>query len=159
MFLLDSSSFITAAHWHYPLKEMPSFWQWLDVGHEAGILGSTERVRQELVLREDDLARWAAIRGSMFPSPDAVVLPSLKVLAKWAFTGDFAPAGAADFLASPDYETVACAHARGHTVVTYVQPNILSRTRIPLPDACAAMGVPWTDIEAFLHQTGDRLFR
>ncbi|WP_427008637.1 DUF4411 family protein [Pseudarthrobacter sp. H2] len=154
MYLLDANIFITGKNLHYGFDFVPAFWEWLDQGHSAGVLCSTDKVRQELLVGKDELGKWVGGRGSFFLAPDASTLPSLKTLTKWAYSGIFTPAAITEFLSIADFELVAYAHAHGHTVVTHERPSPLAKKRILIPDACDAMGVPWIDPYAMLRQTG-----
>ena len=154
MYLLDANIFITAKNLHYGFDFVPAFWEWLDQGHTAGILCSTNKVRQELVVGADELAAWIGGRSSLFLTPDQTMVPSMQRLAQWANSNNFTPAAVSDFFAAADFELVAYAHAHGHTVVTHERPNPNSRRRILIPDACDAMGVEWIDPYTMLRDTG-----
>lgn len=154
MYLLDANIFITAKNLHYGFDFVPAFWEWLDQGHTAGILCSTNKVRQELVVGADELATWIGGRSSLFLTPDQTMVPSLQRLAQWANSNDFTRSAVSDFFAAADFELVAYAHAHGHTVVTHERPNPNSRRRILIPDACDAMGVEWIDPYTMLRDTG-----
>lgn len=156
MYLLDSNIFITAKNLHYGFDFVPAFWDWLEQGHTAGILCSTTKVRQELTIGADELGAWAQGRSSLFLSPDATMLPSLQILARWARNGEFTQAAISEFLSVADFELVAYAHAHGHTVVTHERPNPLSKRRILIPDACDAMNVPWIGPYEMLRESGVR---
>lgn len=156
MYLLDSNIFITAKNRHYGFDFVPAFWDWLDAGHTAGVLCSTSKVRQELLAGQDELTQWATERTPLFLSPDAAMLPSLRLLTQWATSASFTPAAIATFLNSADFELVAYAHAHQHTVVTHEQPSPLSKKRILIPDACDAMDVPWMDPFTMLKQAQAR---
>lgn len=154
MYLLDANIFITAKNLHYGFDFVPAFWEWIDQGHTAGILCSTDKVRQELTVGADELSTWAGSRSAFFLSPDASTLPSLQAVTRWASSGNFTPAAISEFLSVADFELVAYAHAHGHTVVTHERPNPLSRRRILIPDACDALRVPWISPYAMLRQAG-----
>ncbi|MDR0959690.1 MAG: DUF4411 family protein [Propionibacteriaceae bacterium] len=48
--------------------------------------------------------------------------------------------------ANADYQPVAFAHAHGHTIVTHERAaNPGAKKRIKIPDACAALHVPFVD--------------
>jgi hypothetical protein len=154
LYLLDANIFITAKNLHYGFDFVPAFWEWIDQGHVAGILRSTDKVRQELVVGADELSDWAGKRSALFLAPDASTLPSLRAVTLWASSGDFTPAAISEFLSVADFELVAYAHAHTHTVVTHERPNPLSKRRILIPDACNALGVPWISPFEMLRQTG-----
>jgi hypothetical protein len=154
LYLLDANIFITAKNLHYGFDFVPAFWEWIDQGHVAGILCSTDKVRQELVVGADELSDWARKRSALFLAPDASTLLSLRAVTQWASSGDFTPAAISEFLSVADFELVAYAHAHTHTVVTHERPNPLSKRRILIPDACDALGVPWIGPFEMLRQTG-----
>lgn len=153
MYLLDANIFITAKNLHYGFDFVPAFWEWIDQGHVAGILCSTDKVRQELAAGADELSVWAGKRSALFLSPKASTLPSLQAVTQWAYSGNFTAAAISVFLGSADFELVAFAHAHGHTVVTHERPNLLSKKRIMIPDACDALGVPWIGPFEMLRQS------
>lgn len=143
MYLLDANIFIQSNRAHYGLDFMPGFWQWLDQGHQAGVLCSIEKIKQELAAGEDELSTWASSRHLMFLSLDAATTPSLSRLAAWANSGGvpYTQAAVSEFLGCGDYQLVAYAAAHGHTVVTHEVSAPESKKRIKIPDACIAMGV------------------
>jgi Domain of unknown function (DUF4411) len=154
VYLLDANIFITAKNLHYGFDFVPAFWEWIDHGHTAGILCSTDKVRQELAAGADELSTWVGKRSAFFLSPDAETLPSLQAVSQWATSRDFTPAAIAEFLGVADFELVAYAHAHGHTVVTHERPNPLSKRRILIPDACEAFGVSWISPYEMLRSSG-----
>ncbi len=156
MYLLDANIFITAKNHHYGFDFAPAFWDWLDRGHTAGILCSIGKVGEELAVGGDELTTWAAGRSGLFLQPDAAMVPSLQILARWASSGTFTRAAVDTFLNCADYHLVAYAHAHGHTVVTHERPQPEAKKRILIPDACAAVGVPWTDPYTMLRGEGVR---
>lgn len=58
-FLLDADVFIRAARQHYPFDLVPGFWKCLEEHAKAGRARSIDRVRDELLRGNDDLADWA----------------------------------------------------------------------------------------------------
>ncbi len=87
-YLLDSNIFIQAKNLHYGFDFCPAFWEWLDTEHASGTVSSVEKVRDELIGGDDDLAEWAKARGDdFFLPPDSNVLTSLGTLSRWAGSG------------------------------------------------------------------------
>jgi hypothetical protein len=154
MYLLDANTFITAQNFHYGFDFVPAFWDWLDQGHSAGILCSTDRVRRELATIADELSIWTQDRESLFLKPDKTIIPSMQHLATWSRSGRFTPAAADEFLSVADFELVAYAHAHDHTVVTHERPNPLSKRKILIPDACEELGVRWMNPYQMLRNSG-----
>lgn len=154
MYLLDANIFITAKNLHYGFDFVPAFWEWLDHGHSAGVLCSTDKVHRELTTIADELSVWTQGRESLFLKPDASIVPSLQRLATWARSGRFTPSAADEFLRVADFELVAYAHAHGHTVVTHERPNPLAKRKIFIPDACSELAVPWMSPFEMLRDSG-----
>jgi hypothetical protein len=140
-YLLDSNIFIQAKNLHYGFDFCPAFWDWLDMENASGTVFSIEKVRDELIGGDDELADWAKARGStFFISPNNETVASLAALSSWAGIGGFEPGAVSQFLQVADYYLVAQAHALGYVVVTHeVVAN--SVKKIKIPNACIALGV------------------
>lgn len=140
-YLLDTNCFINAKNREYGFDFCPAYWDWILREHVAGNVFSIERVRDELLVGNDDLSTWTAnLPGTFFQSPDADVLPSLTVLSSWASGGGFDPAAVTNFLNVADFFLVGQALAFGHTIVTH---EVISASikKIKIPNACVQFGV------------------
>ena len=147
-YLLDANVFIEAKNRYYGFDFCPAFWDWLDRAHARGTVFSIDKIHDELVGGNDELATWTQQRTSQFfLVPDATIVPSLQATSTWAAstrtngTG-YEPAAVATFLQSADYYLVAHAHAYNHVVVTHevVSP---SPKRVKIPNACFGMSVTY----------------
>jgi hypothetical protein len=140
-YLLDANVFIQAKNLHYGLDFCPAFWDWL-IGHNtAGRVFSIEKVGDEVEAGGDELATWAAARGTgFFVKPDAAMLPALGRVSVWAAGQHYDPAAVNTFLQVADYYLVAHALAHGHTVVTHEIAST-STKKIKIPDACIGLGI------------------
>ena len=154
MYVLDANIFITSKNTHYGFDFVPAFWDWLDQGHSAGILCSIDKIKDELDAVSDDLTSWAGSRNAMFLTVDAATVPSLQQLATWTAASDYRQNAKEEFLASGDFQLIAYAHAHGHTVVTHELSEPAARRRVKIPDACIAMGVPYTNVFTMLRGEG-----
>lgn len=140
-YLLDSDVFIQAKNLHYGFDFCPAFWDWIDERRQSASVLSIEKVRDELIGGDDELAVWARQRGDdFFLKPDADVLPSLRTASGWASGAGYEPAAVNIFLQAADYYLVADAHAHNHIVVTHERPSP-SIKKIKIPDACIGLGV------------------
>jgi Domain of unknown function (DUF4411) len=139
-YLLDSNIFIQAKNLHYDFDFCPAFWDWLDLGYQAGNLLSVRSVGDELIGGTDRLADWAKARDSLFREPSARTLPALSEVANWAKSQKYEPAAINTFLQLADYYLVAEAKAFGHIVVTHEVPSNSSK-KIKIPDACIGLNV------------------
>jgi hypothetical protein len=140
-YLLDSNIFIQAKNLHYSFDFCPAFWDWLDAGNKKGTVFSIEKVRDELIGGDDELAEWAkARRNDFFLPPDNEIVPSLAAVSTWAGGGGYEPGAVSQFLQVADYYLVAHAHAHGFDVVTHeVAANSIKKIKIP--NACIALNV------------------
>lgn len=140
-YLLDANVFIQAKNLHYGFDFCPAFWDWLVVTHGLGRVFSVEKVGDELLAGNDDLADWARLRGSpFFLVPDAHVLNAFGQLSRWVTTQHYEPAAVNTFLQVADYYLVAHALAHGHDVVTHEIPSD-SRKRIKIPNVCIGLSI------------------
>jgi hypothetical protein len=140
-YLLDANVFIQAKNLHYGLDFCPAFWDWLIMQNAALQVFSIERIGDEIEAGDDELATWAAARGSgFFVKPDATILPALGLVSAWAAGQRYEPAAVNTFLQVADYYLVAQALAHGHTVVTHEIASTSTR-RIKIPDACIGLGI------------------
>lgn len=140
-YLLDSDVFIQAKNLHYGLDFCPAFWDWLIVSNQSKVVFSIEKVGDEILAGEDELADWASSRSDgFFLKPDAAILPALASVSTWATNQDYEPAAVNTFLQKADFYLVAHALAHGHTVVTH-EVAAASTKKIKIPNACIGVGV------------------
>lgn len=140
-YLLDTNVFIQAKNLYYGLDFCPAFWEWLIQNNEAERVFSIEMVGDELEDGSDELAVWAAKRGSgFFLKPDPALLPALGRISSWAAGQRYEQAAVNMFLQEADYYLIAYALAHEHTVVTHEIPST-STKKIKIPDACIALNI------------------
>jgi len=104
-YLLDANVFMAAYNLHYGMDFCPAFWEWLVREHEAGEVFSIEKVGDEIMARDDDLAAWAAQRDDgFFLAPDAQAVTALGSVAAWVNAHQtYSPAAKNTFLQIADY--------------------------------------------------------
>ena len=140
-YLLDANVFIQAKNLHYGFDFCPAFWDWLVQGNETGTIASVEKVADELLLADDDLAEWVQERGDeFFLPPDSAVASSLARVSDWAAGSDYDSAAITTFLQVADFWLVAHALAHSYAVVTHEVPADTVR-KIKIPNACVALGL------------------
>jgi hypothetical protein len=140
-YLLDANVFIQAKNLHYSFDFCPAFWEWLDVEHVNGKVFSIEKVKDELIGGDDELAEWAEERGNgFFLPPDDEVIPSLDAVSRWASTQSYEPGAVNQFLQVADYYLVAHAHAHQFDVVTHEKVSV-SVKKIKIPNVCIGIKV------------------
>lgn len=140
-YLLDADVFIQAKNLHYGLDFCPAFWDWLIASNAAGHVFGIEKVGDEIAAGADELAGWAANRGSdFFLKPDTAILPALGTVSTWVTGQRYEPAAVNTFLQVADYYLVAHALAHGHTVVTHEKAQPLAR-KIKIPNVCIGLNI------------------
>jgi len=138
---LDANVFIQAKNLYYGLDFCPAFWDWLIAHNKAGRVFSIEKVGDEIEAGGDELAAWAAARGTgFFIKPDTAMLPALGRVSAWAIRQQYEPAAVNTFLQIADYYLVAHALAHGHTVITHEIAST-STKKIKIPDACIGLSI------------------
>jgi hypothetical protein len=161
-YLLDANVFIQSARGYYAFDLAPAFWQALIEHASKGQLLSIDRVREELEQGKDELTKWAGdnFRQWFASTDDYDVLQSYGTVMKWAQTqtqySDPAKAEFAD-TKNADAWLVAYALANRCVIVKLEQPNADIRRKIPIPNACQALGTPFLDSFAMLRALGVRL--
>ena len=70
MYLVDSNVLIEAKNRYYAFDNAPGFWEWLERAHRAGRVFSIEKVEEELLRGDDELAKWAQGHHSFFRQLD-----------------------------------------------------------------------------------------
>ena len=155
-YLLDANVFIQAKNLHYGFDFCPAFWDWLVISNEQGLVFSIEKVSDELVAGNDELAQWARVRGGTFFLPaDYQVVSAFSTVSGWIERQGYEPAAINTFLQVADYYLVAHALAHGYTVVTH-EVFAHSRRRIKIPNVCVGLGVEYVTPYAMLRREGAR---
>ncbi|MGA3265557.1 MAG: DUF4411 family protein [Verrucomicrobiota bacterium] len=152
-YLLDADVFIQAKNLHYGLDFCPAFWDWLIISNATGRVFSIEKVGDEIAAGADELAGWAADRGTaFFVKPDTVMLPALGTVSDWVTGQRYEPAAVNTFLQVADYYLIAHALAHGHTVVTHEKAQPLAR-KIKIPNVCIGLKIKCiTPFEMLRHE-------
>lgn len=141
-YLLDANVFISAKNLHYGMDFCPAFWDWLIREHDAGKVFSIEKVADEIMAADDELARWASERDDeFFRAPDEATLPAFGAVTAWVHGRGYEPAAISTFLQDADYYLVAQARAGEHTVITHEVPSASTR-KVKIPDVCIGMDIP-----------------
>jgi hypothetical protein len=141
-YLLDANVFIQAKNLHYGFDFCPAYWNWIQREHATGKVFSIERVRDEMIGGQDDLANWvAALPPAFFLPADAAVTQQFPNVSAWASSQGFDPAAISIFLQVADFYLVAHAKAHNFTIVTHEVPASGAK-KIKIPNACIALTIP-----------------
>jgi hypothetical protein len=155
--VLDSNVFIDAKNLYYAFDVCPGFWNALVWHCSQGRLLSIDRVKAELARGNDELKEWALTVMPAVGFSGSNTEPVLAVYAQavsWAMAQpQYTPAAKAEFADenNADAWVVAYAKAMRHIVVTHEKANPTIQRRIPLPNVCQALGVPFIDTFGMLR--------
>ena len=156
-YVVDSSAFIDAAAEWYPRDVFPTIWEILEEFGQQGVVVSIDAVQDELLKRQDDLARWAKDK---FPGwRPAKYNP--KVIEQYAIVAQYvqghpdkSPEGKAAFLKGADGWLVAWAIVHHAAVVAHETLPGPGSKKIKIPDVCTNFGVQCVRLIEMLRQLG-----
>lgn len=160
MYLLDANVFMQSARSYYAFDLAPAFWQAL-IDHAAnGDVCSIDRVKEELLRGNDDLADWAANEFSPYfaRTDQSNVIKAFSDIMYWVEQqGQFLPAAKSEFASGADGWLIAYAKVNGCLVVTHEQFRPDAKRRVLIPNVCRAFGVDTIDTFAMLRALNVRL--
>lgn len=157
-FLLDTNVFVQAHRHYYAFDICPGFWAALLEQHERGRILSLDRVKIELDRGKDDLKVWAenTMPKSCFARTDEPgVVGAFAEAQNWANSQpQFQVAAKAQFAQAADGWLPAYAREHQFEVVTLEESSATAQKRVPLPNLCIALGVPYVNTFAMLRELG-----
>jgi hypothetical protein len=140
-YLLDANVFMQAKNLHYGFDFCPVFWNWLLEQNAAGKVFSIEKVEDEILAGDDDLAEWVKDRGpAFFLPPSDVVMASFPEVSTWVAGKNYQPTAVNTFLQVADYYLVSHALATGAVVVTHETPANTPK-RVKIPNVCIGLDI------------------
>jgi len=158
-FVLDTNVFVEAARRYYAFDIAPLFWEELVRQANARRIISIDRVKYELDLGKDELAKWANghFQAYFDSTADETVVNAYCEIMVWANQQmQFNDEAKADFAKGDNADpwVVAYAKAKGCVVVTHEQFDNRIRRKIPIPNVCQAFSIPYVDTFEMLRQVG-----
>lgn len=159
-YVIDTNVFVEAKRRYYAFDLCPGFWNALCWQHGAGAICSIDRVRKEIEDGADDLTTWVkdVMPVSCFAdTTTSDVAQEYAGAINWVTASvDFADAAKAEFATvdRADAWVIAFAKAKGHTVVTHEVLRPGAKNRVPIPNVCQALGIPFIDTFDMLRALG-----
>ncbi|MDD4891542.1 MAG: DUF4411 family protein [Phycisphaerae bacterium] len=144
---------------YYAFDLAPRFWESLLEMADAGRVLSIDHVQRELADGKDDLAFWAKTHfyRAFASTADPDVIQNYRLLMEWVQSEpQFLHTAKAEFASIADGWLVAYAKAKGCTVVTHEVLDRHAKKKVPIPNLCAAFGVPCLDPFTMLRRLGVR---
>lgn len=161
-YVLDSNIFIEAKQRYYAFDVCPGFWEALVWQHGQGRIVSVDRVKMELEGFRDDLSAWVTTTmpvACFFDTDVERVTDAYAEAIRWVMgQAQFTDATKAEFADADNADAwvIAFAKAVEATVVTHEKPNPAMRRKVPIPNVCDALGVPYVDTFEMLRGLATR---
>jgi|ERR1035437_1367550 hypothetical protein len=152
---LDAKVFIEANNSFFSLDLVPAFWIWLETNLKADVLCSSSMVYDEILGKDDGLAKWAKVRkeSPYWPEPDGDVQNWYREIV--AYVGEqyqaSNPATVGNFLAKADCWIIAHAKAKGGKVVTRESKVDKTSPTPKVPNVCEKFDVPFMETKDMLR--------
>lgn len=156
VFLLDANVFIEAARRYYAFDIVPSFWPKLVMAAETGRVITIDRVREEIVKNNDDLAQWLVDDFSTWIASSSTpeVVQAYGVIMQWVYDAkrSFISNAKSEFASGADGWLIAYALVQSCCLVTHeaYKPDI--QRKVPIPNVCRAFGIPYVDTFALMRE-------
>lgn len=159
--LLDSNIFIQAANDYYHFGICPGFWDWL-LQHTSEVR-SVEKVQEEILAKEDDLATWCKdkLPDGFFITPDEGIYQRLREITDYvkALPSPYDLKKKNKFLSSADTMLLATAMQTGDVIVTHEKDDPRSHNKIYLPQIANYFHVQHTRLFDVMHQLDARFIQ
>lgn len=148
-YLIDANVFIQAKSLHYRFEFCQGFWAWLLNAYHAGLIFSTQKVKDELLQGNDDdlVKQWAQQLPNGFfvaDTKDAKVMQKYAQLMNWSVANThYTEAAKSEFAKSKvaDAFLIAAAMEYKFKIVTHEKSDPNAKRRILIPDAAKSVGV------------------
>lgn len=160
-YLIDTNILIQASNQCYPRETFPGFWTWMIEQCRAGRISSIDKVRDEILRKDDELAEWARADFRWWEKTTTESTKSkYEQLVRWAAKHEQYDGGAKEEFVraeKADAWLIAHAWAIGGVVVTEEEVSEHVIHRIPIPNVCQEMNIPWMDTLGMLRRLGARI--
>ena len=169
IFILDSSSLITPYRTYYSPNIVPTFWKKLEETIKKGIVCTIDKVMEEVKQGDDELKAWFSEVFSPIPPVPFLQRKDTDSLFAFEEWGEYKKViswamEAAQYSEDAKYEfsdynkadafLVAFCKAHGLILVTEEKYNPEIKKRIPIPNACEALGVKYISLFELMEKVG-----
>lgn len=148
-YLIDANVFIQAKSFYYRFEFCRGFWDWLLIAHNAGLVFSIQKVKDELMQGNDgDLVKqWVQELPESFFVPDSKdvnVMHRYSDVMNWAVANEqYSESAKQEFAKAKvaDAFLIATAMQHKYKIVTHEKSSPDAKKRIPIPDAAKSLGI------------------
>lgn len=159
LYIIDTSSLTQAYRTYYSFDITPSFWIFLKQEFDSGRLISNDKVYDEIMWGNDDLAAWIKLKVNktsfLDTKNEAGTLTEYAALMNWAANHGIYNQNAKNHFAdfdNADAWVVSCAKEKNLTVVSQEVSAPLAQRAIKIPDVCNQINVRHLDTFSFLRE-------
>ena len=160
-YLLDTNVLIEASKTYYKHDLVSTFWERLTEQSQIRVIGSIDKVKNEIDAKNIFLTNWANNDFTQWESTTNDDTKSkYNILINWSTTHQQFNQNAKDEFANADNADpwlLAHAMATKRVVVTEEVFNSDIKRKIPIPNVCQAFGVPYMNTFQMLHELEIRL--
>jgi hypothetical protein len=151
IYILDTNVFISARNTHFGFDLCPSFWAWLQKSNKENVLATTIQVKDELLKRNDDVAKWIHAQAESFFYDDEeatnAIYPNISKWAQNISTNDQFK----HFSECADGHLVSHAKRFNCKVVTL---EIAKGNNLKIPNICSEFHVEWISPYQMFREVG-----
>ncbi|MEM1724235.1 MAG: DUF4411 family protein [Thermoplasmata archaeon] len=154
-FLLDANVLIEASRRYYSFDFGTKFWDFLKAKAQEGLVGSIDKVLNELKEGKDPLKEWAEkeFKPFFYSTQSDQVFQEYQNIVKLVQEDDqYSPSAKEDFMKDDNADPWLIAYAKCYssTIVTQevYRPN--AKSKVPIPNVCVKLNVKWIDLFTML---------
>lgn len=169
IFLLDTNSFITPHLTYYPFDFAPGFWEQLERNIENGRIAILDIVKSEILQGNDSLKEWMdnlKINQLIDRREASIVIKYGAVLQSVQNNPCYKTAALTEWSKGnvADPWLIATAAVKGHTLITFEEPNKGLNSKTPskeakIPDVAAQFNVKTANLFYMMRELGFSLKR
>ena len=148
IYLIDSSCFMTASRFYYPIDIAVSFWEKIAQLAQTHAFYSIDKVKDEIKIHDDALTNWCKNNlpdDFFFSTETEEIYAKYAELVNWAQAKGIKQSGVDKFIDANKADIYFVAFASlapsDYTVVTEERSAVNAKKDIKLPDACAAFKI------------------
>lgn len=162
IYLLDANSFIQAKNFHYRMKVVPGFWDWLLKDHQGLAIQSIDHVYRELTkstTSQDGLHFWAQHNKAIFAksSDENIQTEYAEIANHVAQHPVYSSTEVTRFLSGADPWLIAAAKAWEATIVTHEVLVASNSKKVKIPNVAREFKVDYIDVFDLLEQSACEL--
>lgn len=161
LYILDTSVLTQAHRVYYPFDIAPPFWNFLISSVGLNKIVSIDRVYEEILKGNDELAKWTEDEFSFAfddTKDDSELLINYSCLIKWANEQpQFTQPARDEFARAENADSWIIAYAMKNTNYTVVTQEVFKKDikrKIPIPNVCKAFQIKYIDTFTLLRELG-----